>query len=137
MSCSRAFCDWVELATARPRPPCGGGPGWGVARSGEGSAVIGARIVEPQATPAEGVEIGVARPPSRPPPQGGRRFLTGAALLALAGGLAGCFQPLYSESAHPGLVEDLRAIEVAPIKDRVGHYLANDLSTDLNGTGQS
>ena len=29
---------------------------------------------------------------------------------------AGCFQPLYSESAHPGLVEDLRAIEVAPIK---------------------
>ena len=59
------------------------------------------------------------------------------ALLLFAGGLTGCFQPLYSELAHPGLVEDLRAIQVAPIKDRVGHYLADDLATDLNGTGQS
>jgi LPS-assembly lipoprotein len=65
------------------------------------------------------------------------RVIGAVAALSLAGGLAGCFQPLYSESAHPGLVEDLRAIEVAPIKDRVGHYLADDLSTDLNGTGQS
>jgi LPS-assembly lipoprotein len=65
------------------------------------------------------------------------KVLAAVAALSLAGGLAGCFQPLYSESAHPGLVEDLRAIEVAPIKDRVGHYLADDLSTDLNGTGQS
>ena len=37
-----------------------------------------------------------------------------AAALCLATGLSGCFQPLYSESAHPGLVEDLRAIEVTP-----------------------
>jgi LPS-assembly lipoprotein len=59
------------------------------------------------------------------------------AALALAGGLAGCFQPLYSESAHPGLVEDLRAIEVEPIKDRIGHYLADNLITELNGTGQT
>jgi LPS-assembly lipoprotein len=65
------------------------------------------------------------------------KVLGAVAALSLAGGLAGCFQPLYSESAHPGLVEDLRAIQVAPIKDRVGHYLADDLSTDLNGTGQS
>jgi LPS-assembly lipoprotein len=65
------------------------------------------------------------------------RVIGAVAALSLAGGLAGCFQPLYSESAHPGLVEDLRAIQVAPIKDRVGHYLADDLSTDLNGTGQS
>jgi LPS-assembly lipoprotein len=57
--------------------------------------------------------------------------------LMLAGGLAGCFQPLYSEAAHPGLVEDLRAIEVAPIKDRIGHYLADNLATDLSGTGQT
>jgi LPS-assembly lipoprotein len=56
---------------------------------------------------------------------------------ALAGALAGCFQPLYSEAAHPGLVEDLRAIEVEPIKDRIGHYLADNLTTDLNGTGQT
>ena len=59
------------------------------------------------------------------------------AALTLAGGLAGCFQPLYSESAHPGLVEDLRAIEVQPIKDRIGHYLADNLTTNLNGTGQT
>src|ERR1700744_5101174 len=59
------------------------------------------------------------------------------AALTFAGGLAGCFQPLYSEAAHPGLVEDLRAIEVEPIKDRIGHYLADNLTTDLNGTGQT
>ena len=59
------------------------------------------------------------------------------AALALAGGLGGCFQPLYSEAAHPGLAEDVRAIEVAPIKDRIGHYLADDLTSDLNGTGQT
>ena len=63
--------------------------------------------------------------------------LSAVAALALASGLAGCFQPLYSEAAHPGLAEDVRAIEVAPIKDRIGHYLANDLTTDLNGTGQT
>src|SRR6202042_3542285 len=59
------------------------------------------------------------------------------AALVLASGLAGCFQPLYSEAAHPGLVADLRAIEVEPIKDRIGHYLADNLTTDLNGTGQT
>jgi LPS-assembly lipoprotein len=65
------------------------------------------------------------------------RGLNVLAALALAGALAGCFQPLYSEAAHPGLVEDLRAIEVAPIKDRIGHYLGDNLMTDLNGTGQT
>src|SRR6202044_3732342 len=59
------------------------------------------------------------------------------AALALAGALAGCFQPLYSESAHPGLVEDLRAIEDVPIKAPIGHYLADNLTPDLNGTGQT
>jgi LPS-assembly lipoprotein len=63
--------------------------------------------------------------------------LAAGAALSLAGGLAGCFQPLYGEAAHPGLVEDLRAIEVAPIKERVGHYLADDLIAELNGTGQT
>ncbi len=55
----------------------------------------------------------------------------------LAGALSGCFQPLYSEAAHPGLVEDLHAIDVAPIANRIGHYLAEDLIADLNGTGQT
>ena len=65
------------------------------------------------------------------------RGLSVLAALALAAGLAGCFQPLYGQASHPGLVEDLRAIEVAPIKDRIGHYLADNLITDLNGTGQT
>jgi LPS-assembly lipoprotein len=65
------------------------------------------------------------------------RGLVVLAALTLACGLSGCFQPLYSEAAHPGLVEDLRAIEVQPIKDRIGHYLADNLTTDLNGTGQT
>jgi LPS-assembly lipoprotein len=57
------------------------------------------------------------------------------AVLLLALPLAGCFQPLYGEAAHPGLTAQMRAIAVAPIKDRIGHYLGNDLITDLNGTG--
>ena len=47
----------------------------------------------------------------------------------------GCFQPLYGEAAHPGLTADLRAIAVEPIKDRIGHYLGNDLIANLNGSG--
>ncbi len=65
------------------------------------------------------------------------KVLAGAAALLIAGGLCGCFQPLYGEAAHPGLVADLRAIEVAPIANRVGHYLGEDLIADLNGTGQT
>jgi LPS-assembly lipoprotein len=65
------------------------------------------------------------------------RGLGAVAALALALVVAGCFQPLYSEAAHPGLADDVRAIQVAPIKDRIGHYLADDLTSDLNGTGQT
>lgn len=60
-----------------------------------------------------------------------------ASALLLAVGLSGCFQPLYGEAAHPGLVADMRSIEVAPIPNRIGHYLAEDLIADLNGTGQT
>lgn len=59
------------------------------------------------------------------------------AALCLALPLGGCFQPLYGEAAHPGLVEDLRAIAVTPIPDRVGHYLQDDLISRLNGTGST
>ncbi len=62
-----------------------------------------------------------------------RRF----AVLSLALPAAGCFQPLYGEAAHPGLTAEMRAIAVAPIKDRFGHYLGNDLITDFNGTGDA
>jgi LPS-assembly lipoprotein len=60
-----------------------------------------------------------------------RRF----AILLAALPAGGCFQPLYGEAAHPGLTADMRAIVVTPIKDRIGHYLGNDLIADLNGTG--
>jgi LPS-assembly lipoprotein len=50
---------------------------------------------------------------------------------------AGCFTPLYSESAHPGLVAEMREIQVMPMPDRFGHYLGSDLITDLNGTGST
>ncbi len=65
------------------------------------------------------------------------RVLAVSPALLIACGLSGCFQPLYSESAHPGLVEDLHAIEVAPIPNRIGHYLGEDLIADLNGTGET
>jgi LPS-assembly lipoprotein len=57
--------------------------------------------------------------------------------LTLPSFLSGCFTPLYNESEHPGLVAEMRAIEVMPIADRFGHYLGSDLITDLNGTGST
>jgi LPS-assembly lipoprotein len=65
------------------------------------------------------------------------RLAGAGSALVLAAGLGGCFQPLYSEAAHPGLVEDLRAIDVAPIPTRIGHFLGENLIADLNGTGQT
>ena len=65
------------------------------------------------------------------------KVVSAAVLTALAAGLSGCFQPLYGEAAHPGLVEDVRAIEVEPIKTRFGHFFIEDLRTELNGTGQT
>jgi LPS-assembly lipoprotein len=60
-----------------------------------------------------------------------------AAAVLMALSLGGCFEPLYGEAAHPGLVEDLRAVDVAPIKDRIGHYLGDDLLSNLNGSGET
>lgn len=80
-----------------------------------------------------------------------------AGAMAIAASLGGCFQPLYGEAAHPGLVEDMRAIQIAEInppkpggkpnalglnpeidrEDRLGHYLRNDLIFNFNGTGTS
>jgi LPS-assembly lipoprotein len=64
------------------------------------------------------------------------RLVSAAVVTVLAAGLSGCFQPLYGEAAHPGLVENVRAIEVEPINTRFGHYFVEDLRTELNGTGQ-
>ena len=40
-----------------------------------------------------------------------------------------------SRTAVPGLQNELQAIAIEPIPDRIGHYLGDDLVFDLNGTG--
>lgn len=62
----------------------------------------------------------------------------GLAVLLLAGAtLAGCgFQPLYGEAAGGPVVAELTQIRVAPIADRSGQVLRNDLIQQLNPTGR-
>ena len=69
--------------------------------------------------------------------------------LGLAGLVAGCFQPLYAEhplpvgaAGNPGIVGQLRAVDVAPIDTPAGSRLArvsvnvrNELIYDLTGGG--
>jgi LPS-assembly lipoprotein len=66
-------------------------------------------------------------------------------LLAAASGIGmlagGCFRPLYGDVAASvpggGNVKDvLRAIEVEPVPELVGHYLRNELVFELDGSGQ-
>jgi LPS-assembly lipoprotein len=59
--------------------------------------------------------------------------LAGALTLALAG----CYEPLYGGVAGGQLQSDLAAIKIDPIPDRLGHYLGNELSFALNGTGST
>ncbi|HYA80958.1 MAG TPA: LPS assembly lipoprotein LptE [Methylocystis sp.] len=61
-------------------------------------------------------------------------------LLGLALGaalLSGCnVGPMYGPFAvNPAVLGDLQAIEVAPIPERLGHYVRNELIFALNGTG--
>jgi LPS-assembly lipoprotein len=59
------------------------------------------------------------------------------AILLPALALGGCFQPLYGDAFHPGLAAEMRAIAIVPIKDRIGHYLGDDLVAEFNGTGET
>jgi LPS-assembly lipoprotein len=76
------------------------------------------------------------------------RFLTRlAAILALAGLTAGCFQPLYGEQAAvggAGIGDKLSSVDVAPIDapngtrlSRVGVEVRNNLMYGLTGGGPS
>ncbi len=56
-------------------------------------------------------------------------------VLILGLGLAGCIQPMYGGGAGNALREELAAIKVDPIPDRIGHYVANELAFAFNGTG--
>lgn len=49
--------------------------------------------------------------------------------------VAGCFQPMLGGSFGGSLVDELGTIKVQPINDRIGHYLGNELSFALNGSG--
>ena len=63
-----------------------------------------------------------------------RGLVAPALAIGLAFGLGGCFTPLYS-SLGGNLGGEMRAITVDPVPDRLGHYLRDELITDLNGTG--
>ena len=60
-----------------------------------------------------------------------RRFVFASPVLFA---LTGCFQPLYG-GLNGKLVDELQAIAIDPIPDRIGHYLGNELVFALNGTG--
>lgn len=65
-----------------------------------------------------------------------RRFFAALAVLGLSLSLAGCFTPMYG-GLHGQLGAELQAIAVDPIPDRLGHYIQDELISDLNGTGSS
>lgn len=56
-------------------------------------------------------------------------------IFSLALALGGCLQPMYGGVGGRALQAELAGIKVEPIPDRVGHYLANELSFAFNGTG--
>ena len=62
-----------------------------------------------------------------------RRLAAGTGLAAMLL-LSGCIQPLYG-TLNGQLREELQAIAVDPIPDRLGHYLGNELIFAFNGTG--
>lgn len=57
----------------------------------------------------------------------------GVLLLAISQG--GCFKPLLAGAEGGGLINELSAIKVEPISDRMGHYLANELAFAFSGSG--
>ena len=70
--------------------------------------------------------------------QGRMRSLLGLAAVLIGGlPLAGCYEPLYGGAAGGQLRDDLAAIAVDPVPDRLGHYLGNELIFLLNGTGST
>lgn len=59
-----------------------------------------------------------------------------ATVCALAGALAGCFQPLYAENTPvggPALLDKLKDVEIIQIQGRLGNELRNDLIFALTG----
>jgi len=82
--------------------------------------------------------LSTARLPARASscePRGSRSTIVAFALL-LALPLGGCIEPLYGPlGAGAPLATELQAIDIAPIPDRLGHYVRNELVFAFNGTG--
>ena len=59
-------------------------------------------------------------------------------VMVLAAGLAGCgFRPLYADrSGGNGVANDLVSVRVAPIPDRAGQILRNELIDRINSAGE-
>jgi len=67
-----------------------------------------------------------------------RRRIIGLGFVALlASGLSGCFTPLYLADKSNDISAKLRAIEIVPVSDRLGHYIGTELIFLLNGSGES
>ncbi|HSI41271.1 MAG TPA: hypothetical protein VLA00_12065 [Xanthobacteraceae bacterium] len=65
-----------------------------------------------------------------------RLFVRLGSVALLAGGLAGCFQPMYAETTPgggPGLRERMGDIEVVFVEGRLGNEVRNDLIFELTG----
>jgi len=64
------------------------------------------------------------------------RMRAAAPLAGLAGifilGLSGCIRPMYGAN---GVNNKLAEIEVAPVPERVGHYLVEELKFETDGSG--
>ena len=58
-------------------------------------------------------------------------------VIVLGASLAGCLQPLYGGVEGIELRNQMAAIAIEPIPERLGHYLANELRFSLNGNGSS
>jgi len=58
--------------------------------------------------------------------------------ILVAGLLAGCgFRPLYSETSQFDVIQEFSEIQVAPIKDRIGQQLKNELELLLHSRGKA
>ncbi len=65
------------------------------------------------------------------------RCLAAGVVAVLAIGLAGCgFRPLYGERDGGSVARDIATVRIAPIADRIGQMLRNELLDRLNPAGE-
>lgn len=62
------------------------------------------------------------------------KFARAIAILCIAVSTSGCVRPLLAGSEGKRLLDEMSAIRIEPIPDRIGHYLGNELNFLLNGS---